>query len=129
VPRLQAALDLAVSSSISEAFPLVVGEAMACGVPCAVTDVGDSSLIVGATGKVVPPRNPVALASAICDLIGLENAAKEKLGTEARDRVRALFDLGAVTARYEALYMEVIAERRKRSRIRLMPFVINRHSQ
>jgi glycosyltransferase involved in cell wall biosynthesis len=65
VPRVLAALDVLASSSISEAFPLVLGEAMACGVPCAATDVGDSALIVGPTGRVVPPQDPAALGAAL----------------------------------------------------------------
>jgi glycosyltransferase involved in cell wall biosynthesis len=111
VARLQAAFDVAVSSSISEAFPLVVGEAMSCGVPCAVTDVGDSALIVGTTGHVVPPSDPVSLAAAVCALIEMPAEARRKLGLSARERVRELFDLGAITRRFEALYDGLALER------------------
>jgi glycosyltransferase involved in cell wall biosynthesis len=107
VARIQAALDVCASSSVSEAFPLVVGEAMSCGVPCAVTDVGDSALIVGKTGRVVPPSNSMALGAAIVDLITLGPEGRARLGVDARRRVRELFDLGAVTRRYEALYTEL----------------------
>jgi len=102
--RVHAALDVLASSSISEAFPLAIGEAMACGVPCAVTDVGDSALLVGPTGKVVPPRDPAALAAAIESLLAMPRAEREALGLAARARVRERFALDAVTRRYEDLY-------------------------
>ncbi|MDB5332473.1 MAG: putative glycosyltransferase EpsF [Phycisphaerales bacterium] len=113
VARIHAALDVCVSSSVSEAFPLVVGEAMSSGVPCAVTDVGDSALIVGPTGRVVPPSDPAALATATAELIAMGPEARSQLGREARRRVCDLFDLGAVTRRYEALYTQLASDQRE----------------
>jgi glycosyltransferase involved in cell wall biosynthesis len=55
------ALDLLVNCSYGEGFSNVIGEAMACGVPCVATRVGDSGLIVGSLGALVPPKDPVAL--------------------------------------------------------------------
>lgn len=109
VSRVHAALDVATSSSISEAFPLAVGEAMACGVPCAVTDVGDSALIVGPTGRVVPPRDPAALAAALCELLDLPTSDRRRLGESARRRVAQRFSLSAAVGQYETLYRRLAA--------------------
>jgi glycosyltransferase involved in cell wall biosynthesis len=109
MPRIHASLDVATSSSITEAFPLVLGEAMACGVPCVATDVGDSALIVGETGTVVPSRDPAALSAAWAAMLGLGMVTRTELGLAARRRVIEHFDLAAVTRRYEAVYDEVTA--------------------
>jgi glycosyltransferase involved in cell wall biosynthesis len=111
IPRVTAALDIACSASSSEGFPNTVGEAMACGVPCAVTDVGDSALIVGNTGRVVPAKDPVALAAACRDLIENGPAARALLGAAARARVADLFSLRGITLRYQTLYEDVAARR------------------
>ncbi|MUL39000.1 glycosyltransferase family 4 protein [Gloeocapsopsis dulcis] len=106
IPQLMAALDIATSASAyGEAFPLVVGEAMSCGVPCAVTDVGDSEWIVSNTGKVVPPKNPQALAEAWQELIELGSAGRTALGKAARVRIQENFTLDAIVAQYQALYV------------------------
>lgn len=64
MPAIYNALSITTSSSYGEGFPNTIGEAMACGVPCVVTDAGDSAWIVGDTGVVVPRRDPEALAGA-----------------------------------------------------------------
>lgn len=109
ISRLTSAFDIAVSSSyFGEAFPNVIGEAMACEVPCVVTDVGDSALIVGNTGKIVPPKNPQALADGCRELILLGAEGRQALGQQARQKVVELYSLDAIIAQYENLYQSII---------------------
>jgi glycosyltransferase involved in cell wall biosynthesis len=105
VPKLLAALDIFTCSSASEGFANVIGEAMACGVPCVVTDVGDSARIVGDTGRVVAPRDPGALAAAWESLLQAGPQARQQLGARARQRVEQHYSLEAVTRMYEELYL------------------------
>jgi glycosyltransferase involved in cell wall biosynthesis len=107
VPRLFAAMDIATTSSLSEAFPIAIGEAMACGTPCVVTDVGDSALIVGDTGHVVPPGNPQALAQAWGKLIEAGPKMRRCLGMAARRRIQQHFALPSIVERYQAVYSEL----------------------
>jgi glycosyltransferase involved in cell wall biosynthesis len=85
------ALEISTLCSVSEGFPNTVGEAMACGVPCVVTDVGDARLLVGDTGIVVPKNDPAALAEAWARLS--DPALRARLGRAARDRIVSQFSL------------------------------------
>jgi glycosyltransferase involved in cell wall biosynthesis len=77
------ALDLlCLSSSYGEGFPNVIGEAMACGVPCVATDVGDAAAIIGDARRVVPRNDPERLA------LALASALPEARDASARARVR-----------------------------------------
>jgi glycosyltransferase involved in cell wall biosynthesis len=106
VARLMAASDAACLSSVDgEAFPLVIGEAMACGVPCVVTDVGDSAFVVGDTGVVVPPQDPEALAEGLASVLALPEAARLALGARARRRILDHFELSHVVRLYETVYL------------------------
>jgi len=107
VYRVMGALDIAVSSSLSEAFPMAVGEAMACGVPCVVTDVGDCAHLVGDTGVVVPPRDPRALARGILRLAGEGADVRRQRGGAARARIRSHFSIEAVARQYQDLYADL----------------------
>lgn len=109
--RVTAALDIACSSSAyGEGFPNVIGEAMSCAVPCVVTDVGDSARIVADTGKVVPPRQPLALARALAEMVEAGSETRHALGARARERIIQHFSLEAIAHQYEELYTRVYHE-------------------
>jgi glycosyltransferase involved in cell wall biosynthesis len=113
IPRLDAALDiLAMTSSFGEGFPNAVAEAMACGIPCAVTDVGDAALLVGNTGRVVPRDTPGDMADAWDALIKAGELERQRLGAAARRRVEEKFSLPKAVASYEELYTDLIGTER-----------------
>lgn len=104
-PALVAECDVAVSSSaFGESTPLVIGEAMAAGVPVVTTDVGDCARLVGDTGRVVPVRDADALAATVLALLGLPVEARFELGQRARRRICDEFSLDEMARRYEELY-------------------------
>ncbi|MBX6365366.1 MAG: glycosyltransferase [Gemmatimonadetes bacterium] len=107
LPHVMPALDVLALSSLSEGMPNVVGEAMAAGVPCVVTDVGDAARLVGRTGLVVAPRDDEALAAALSRLVALGREGRRRLGEAARRRIQEEFDLDAVCARYATLLAEL----------------------
>ncbi len=105
IPRLMAALDVATISSHTEAFPNVIGEAMACGIPCVVADVGDLAAIVGDTGVVLPPNDHESLAEGWSHLLlNLDREQRQQLGATARKRIKADYDLTEIVEEYEGLY-------------------------
>ena len=109
ISRLMAALDVLVSSSsFGEAFPNVLGEAMACGVPCVVTGVGDSAEIVGETGRVVAAGDMDGLAHNIIEILQLSHEERRAMGANARERIRARFDIESVVRQYEKFYENLI---------------------
>jgi glycosyltransferase involved in cell wall biosynthesis len=118
VPRVFAALDVAVCSSYSEAFPNVVAEAMACGTPVVTTNAGDAASIVGNVGRIVPPRHPELLAAAVLELLAMTATSREALGLAGRARIVERYSLSSAASRYQSLYRELA--RRAKSRRRLV---------
>lgn len=106
VEDLLVAADVYCSSSETEAFSNSIGEAMACGVPCVVTDVGDSAQIVGDTGFVVPSKDVEALAQGLTSVLAMSADARRQLGAEARRRVIECFSSQGLVGTYEAIYQD-----------------------
>jgi glycosyltransferase involved in cell wall biosynthesis len=97
------------SSAFGEGFPNVLGEAMACAVPCVATDVGDAAAIIADCGVVVPSRDPEALAAGWESLIALGEEERAALGARARARIVEHYDVARMVARFEDLYAEIAA--------------------
>lgn len=93
MPAVYNALDIvSSSSSYGEGFSNVIGEAMACGVPCVVTDVGDSAWIVEDTGIVIPPQNPEALADGWSLLLKQQQYKNPVIKLKTRSRIISEFN-------------------------------------
>jgi glycosyltransferase involved in cell wall biosynthesis len=99
IALLMTTFDIYVCSSYTEAFPNVVCEAMATGVPCISTDVGDVRSIIGNTGWIVPARSPKAISYALeCAISNTEDRIRR--GTEARERIKERFSINKMASSY-----------------------------
>jgi glycosyltransferase involved in cell wall biosynthesis len=104
MPSVYSALDIATSSSsYGEGFSNAIAEAMACGVPCVVTDIGDSSLIVGETVNVVASGDHKALASEIQRLINMRPEQRQKISEACRARVVSEFGIDRLLHRTQQI--------------------------
>ena len=113
VADLMSAMDILISSSWGEAFPNVLGEAMAIGIPCMATDVGDSDLIIGETGVIVPASDRAALIAGLESLLTLSVSERQALGKKARKRVEDKFSLAMIVGSYKNLYKSIFLQKRK----------------
>lgn len=115
VPQLFNCMDLAtLTSNSEEGFPNVVAEAMACEIPCVVTDVGDAAMIVGDNGVVVTPSQPHRLAQEWLRMIELPKEARIDIGKRARASILNRFGIDVIAGKYAALYHELIEHVRHR---------------
>ena len=108
IPEIMNLIDIFSLPSVSEACPIVVLEAMACGKPVVASNVGGvPELIVdGQTGILVPPRDPEAMAKAVLYLLDHPDKAKE-IGLKAREHVIRHFDIEKCVARHKELYISL----------------------
>jgi len=110
VPDLMAAMDLFVLSSMGEAFPNVLVEAMACGTPCVVTDVGDSAEIIRDTGWVCRPGDIHGLADSILSALTEAESVHTERCLSARRRVLANYGIERMLDAYAATWNKALRE-------------------
>lgn len=104
MPAFYQSIDVFLMTSITEGFPNVLVEAMASGLPCISTDVGDAKFIVQGLGSIVPARNAKALAEAILNYTQKNEIEKFTLKQEARQRVKEHFSIKTVSEQYKAVW-------------------------
>jgi glycosyltransferase involved in cell wall biosynthesis len=103
------ALSVLVLTSTDEGFPNVLGEAMACGVPCVATRVGDAAQLVGEIGFTAEVGDDAALAAGVCTLLGEAGAGRGERSLAARQRIRALFSTEALAHNTQQALLELQA--------------------
>jgi len=108
IPTIMAALDLLVLASSYEGFPNVLCEAMASGVPCVTTDVGDARLIVGKLGICVKTNDPQTLSTAIGKMLSTDANEMIALKQACRDSIVERFSIAAIVEQYEKFYNDVL---------------------
>ena len=115
ISELMCAMDvLCLSSAWGEGFPNVIGEAMAIGLPCVATDVGDSGIIIADTGLIVPARTEDKLISGIEKLVMMSHQERRSLGEKAHVRINDNYKLSAIVDRYTSLYKQLLDVKRER---------------
>lgn len=109
MPAVYNAFDIATTTSEErEGFSNAVAEAMACSVPCVVTDIGDSAFIVGDTGIVVSAKDPVSLARAWERLLSMSEAERRDLGHRARRRIEENFPISLLVRRTQEEFKNLV---------------------
>jgi glycosyltransferase involved in cell wall biosynthesis len=113
IVELLAAADIFVSSSVTEGFPNAVAEAMALGLPCIVTDVGDSRALLGGFGEIAAAGDAAALAQGVLKLAGTSVENRHDMGSGARSRIENEFSLGHIAQRYADHYHQLASKARR----------------
>lgn len=104
MPTFYQSIDAFLMTSITEGFPNVLVEAMASGLPCISTDVGDAKYIIQDIGSIVPPRNAQALADAVLNYVNQTILEKQALKQAARERIEQNFSIEKVSEQYKELW-------------------------
>ena len=110
VKSLFCAADEYILHSAGEAFPNTLIQAMACGVPCVATDVGDAREIIGDDRYIAPVSDPKALAEKCIELLQLDESSRENLRKRNRRIVEDKYDINEVIKKYEEIITSIVSD-------------------
>jgi glycosyltransferase involved in cell wall biosynthesis len=108
VPVCLAAMDIFCMPSRTEGFPNGLGEAMAMGLPCVATDVGDTAFLAGGTVTLVPAQDEQALAFGLLEVIALPEEQRKNIGKRSKERVMTEFSIEKAYERFNAVYQDIV---------------------
>lgn len=112
IARYLSVMDIFCLSSVDEAFPNVLAEAMAMGLPCVSTRAGDAATILDDENYVVPVRDPLALANALLKMCNLDPSDRKILGNRNSGKVRSRYGIDEIREKYAEIYELVMKQRR-----------------
>ncbi len=101
--------DIVLSPSLSEAAARIAMEAMSLGRPLVISDIPGLTENVGDCALVVPPKDPAAIAQAVCHLL-TDEALRQSVGEAGRERYDRLLRPECYAARVQEVYMELLPE-------------------
>lgn len=96
------------SSSLGEAFPNIIGESMLSKVICICTDVGDCREIIGPYGLITKDSSPESMKDAIMCALNFESEYLKSMGTNARNRIIANYNIEKICNDYLSFYLSSI---------------------
>lgn len=108
---LNGAACLVLSSSSTESWPMVGGEATAHGIPVITTNVGDAATFAVAPEHVVPPRSPALLADAISTFLSLDHERRLQFSVNARAKAVSEFSVTRTVDSYDDVYRSCAASK------------------
>lgn len=111
IENVYPAFTLMAMTSQSEAYPMVLIEAMACGVPCTSTDAGDAAAIIDRSGAIAARGDDAGVAATWLDLLRRSRGDLRLLSDAVRAGSEARFSLRMCVQQYEELYTRIAAAR------------------
>lgn len=112
-PALLNSMDIfTLTATRGDGFPNVIGEAMACGIPCIATDIGDTALLINKTGQIFQDITSSSLAFAWQEWINAGAAWRRELGQQARKRIQKHYAIQNITTQYQDIYQSLEQKRR-----------------